>query len=306
MPGAAAGRLLLTIHHLAVDGVSWRILVPDLAAAWAAIARGDEPVAAGARDLVPALGAAACGEAQDGGARRRACVLERDAERAVAVAGRGRARSARAISAARAGQLTLTLPAAITGALLTRVPAAFHGGINDVLLTGLVLAVADWCRRRGAASEAAAVLLDLEGHGREEVFADVDLSRTVGWFTSLFPVRLDAGALDLDEALAGGPALGRALKRDQGTAAGAAGPWARLRAAALPQRARPARSLRAWRAPQIGFNYLGRFAAARGAADWSGGGRGGARSAAAAMPAMPLAHASRSMRSRSMGRRVRS
>ena len=57
-----------------------------------------------------------------------------------------------------------------------------------------------------------AVLLDLEGHGREEIFADVDLSRTVGWFTSLFPVRLDPGALDLDEALAGGPALGRALK----------------------------------------------------------------------------------------------
>ena len=56
------------------------------------------------------------------------------------------------------------------------------------------------------------MLLDLEGHGREEMFADVDLSRTVGWFTSLFPVRLDPGALDLDEALAGGPALGRALK----------------------------------------------------------------------------------------------
>ena len=108
----------------------------------------------------------------------------------------------------------MTLPAATTGALLTRVPAAFHGGINDVLLTGLVLAVADWCRRRGRGTGQAshAVLLDLEGHGREEVFADVDLSRTVGWFTSLFPLRLDAGALDLDEALAGGPALGRALK----------------------------------------------------------------------------------------------
>ena len=64
-------------------------------------------------------------------------------------------------------------------------------------------------RWRGAGT---AVLVDLEGHGREEIFADVDLSRTVGWFTSLFPVRLDPGGLDLDEALAGGPALGRALK----------------------------------------------------------------------------------------------
>src|SRR5438552_1020171 len=66
-------------------------------------------------------------------------------------------------------------------------------------------------RRRGR-SAGSAVLLDLEGHGREEVFADVDLSHTVGWFTSLFPVRLDAGGLDLEEALVGGAALGRALK----------------------------------------------------------------------------------------------
>ena len=192
-----------------------------------------------------------------------------------------------------AGQLTLTLPAAITGALLTRVPAAFHGGINDVLLTGLVLAVADWCRRRGRGTGQAshAVLLDLEGHGREEVFADVDLSRTVGWFTSLFPVRLDAGALDLDEALAGGPALGRALK------------LVKEQLRALPDHGlgygllrylnrETASQLEGFAPPQIGFNYLGRFggAAPASAADWGGApeavtlGSGGD-------PAMPLAHA---------------
>ena len=123
-----------------------------------------------------------------------------------------RARSIRARDlSGGAGHLTLTLPAAVTGALLTRVPAAFHGGINDVLLTALCLAIARWCGRRGRGG-GSAVLLDLEGHGREEIFADVELSRTVGWFTSLLPVRLDPGLLDLDEALAGGPALGRALK----------------------------------------------------------------------------------------------
>ena len=56
----AAGRLLLTIHHLAVDGVSWRILVPDLAAAWEAIGRGREPVFATARHLVAAVVTTAC------------------------------------------------------------------------------------------------------------------------------------------------------------------------------------------------------------------------------------------------------
>src|SRR5213080_2404647 len=110
-----------------------------------------------------------------------------------------------------AGELTLMLPAAVTEALLKRVPGAFHAGINHVLLTALGLSLVQWCRRRerGAGH---AVLIDVEGHGREEIFADVDLSRTVGWFTSLFPVRLDAAGIDLVQALAGGAALGQAIK----------------------------------------------------------------------------------------------
>ena len=136
-------------------------------------------------------------------------------------------------------------------------PAAFHCGINDVLLTGLVLAVARWCRRRGRGA-GTAVLIDLEGHGREEIFADVDLSRTLGWFTSLYPVRLDPGALDLAEALAGGAALGRALKiikqqlhavADKGLGYGLLrylNAETALQLAGLPS-------------PEIGFNYLGRF-----------------------------------------------
>jgi len=80
---------------------------------------------------------------------------------------------------------------------------AFHARINDVLLTALTVAVAKW---RGQAAQAgSAVVIDLEGHGREEIFAGVDLSRTVGWFTSLFPVKLDPGLEGLEEP-------GRALK----------------------------------------------------------------------------------------------
>ena len=121
-----------------------------------------------------------------------------------------------------AGHLTLTLPASVTEVLLTRVPAAFHGGINDVLLSA-------WCWRwrtgagggRGGGSAGSGCkprsgvsgTADLEGHGREEDgFAGVDLTRTVGWFTSLYPVRLGSGAIDLAAALSGGAPLGRALK----------------------------------------------------------------------------------------------
>ena len=190
-----------------------------------------------------------------------------------------------------ARELTLTLPPAVTGALLTRVAAAFHAGINDVLLTALALAVMDWCRRHGRGGDAHAVLVDVEGHGREEFgagSAGLDLSRTVGWFTSLFPVRLDPGARsDLDDALAGGDAIGQALKTikeqlralpDRGLGYGLLrylNPQTAPRLAQLP-------------APQIGFNYLGRFAAP-GTADWAsapeaiplGGGD----------PALALAHA---------------
>ncbi len=263
-----AGRLLLTIHHLAVDGVSWRILLPDLAAAWAAIARGEEPA-------LPARGTSLRRWAQ------RLAVEAQDEGRVGELSFWSGMLSAPSLSlvdgaldpardtAGTAGHLTLTLPASLTGALLTRLPAAFHGGINDVLLSGLVVAVADWCRRRGRGAgrgSGQAVLLDLEGHGREEIFADVELSRTVGWFTSLFPVRLDPGALDLEEALAGGAALGRVVKslKEQ------------LRA--LPDNGlgygllrylngQTASQLAGLAAPQLGFNYLGRFAAA-GSADW--------------------------------------
>ena len=197
-----------------------------------------------------------------------------------------------------AGHLTLTLPAALTAALLTRVPAAFHGGINEVLLTGLVVALADWCRRRGRGAGQAAVL-DLEGHGREEVFADVDLSRTVGWFTSQFPVRLDAGALDLEET--GGDALGRALKsiKEQLRALPDHGLGYGVLRYLNPQ---TAAQLSGFAAPQLGFNYLGRFAAAA-QADWSVA--GDAVRLGAGDAAMPLAHALEAMRSRSTARRDR-
>ena len=174
----------------------------------------------------------------------------------------------------------------MTDALLTRVPAAFHGGIDDVLLTGLALAVADWCRRhvQGAAHVAHhggshAVLLDLEGHGREEglgreegwrcgVSGAVDLTRTVGWFTSLYPVRLDPGLLDLEEALSGGPALGRALKtiKEQLRAVPGKGLGYGLLRYLNDE---TAAELAGAPAPQLGFNYLGRFAAGADGADWA-------------------------------------
>ena len=309
-----AGRLLITIHHLAVDGVSWRILVPDLAAAWQA-------VSAGKAIALPARGTSFRRWAERLSAHARdAGVVEElsfwsgmQSEPSLLLVGDRLDPARDTLGAAR--HLTLTLPPAVTEALLTRVPAAFHGGIDDVLLTGLALAVADWCRRQGAhagrgshpiRSASHAVLLDLEGHGREEAFgceeglgrgevSGVDLTRTVGWFTSLYPVRLDPGPLDLDEALSGGAALGRALKTIKEQLHAVPGKGLGYGLLRYLNNATAAQ-LAGAPAPQLGFNYLGRFAAGDGGADWSpastseSAAEGGDAQLSGGDPAMPLAH----------------
>ena len=85
------------------------------------------------------------------------------------------------------------------------------------------------------------MVIDLEGHGREQLFEGVDLTRTVGWFTSLFPVWLDAGGLDLEEALRGGAALGQALKRikEQLRSVPEVGVWATVCCVTLTRRRAP-------------------------------------------------------------------
>ncbi|GAA1398006.1 hypothetical protein GCM10009639_36030 [Kitasatospora putterlickiae] len=184
--------------------------------------------------------------------------------------------------------LELTLPADPTKALLTEVTDVFHATVNDVLLTAVALAVQDWSRRRDR--PAATVLVDVEGHGREEeAVGGVDLSRTVGWFTSVHPVRLDPGAVEWPDLWSGGPEAGRALKR------------IKEQLAAVPDHGlgygllrylnpRTGEALSGLPVPQIGFNHLGRFGTPTGSGDWApayeiGGFTGGAD------PGLPLAHA---------------
>ncbi|RFS82990.1 amino acid adenylation domain-containing protein [Actinomadura spongiicola] len=248
------GRLGLTVHHLAVDGVSWRILLADLAEALAGAA------------LAPS------GTSLRGWAARLAAHRDPDAvpfwTRMLGGADRplgGRAldRAVDTVGAART--VRRSVPAALTAELLGPVPARFRAGVNDVLVAGLGLAVA---ARTGHDD----VTVQVEGHGREETFGGgrpADLGRTVGWLTSEYPVRLELAGADAGEALkrvkerlrelpGGGLGFGVARRLD---------PDAGPELAALPT-------------PQILFNYLGRFA--------------GAEEDAFTVrtdPAMPLAHA---------------
>src|SRR6185312_4433207 len=74
-----------------------------------------------------------------------------------------------------------------TDALLRQVPEAYRTQVNDVLLSALGRTLSRWCARE-------TVLVGVEGHGREDLFDDVDLSRTVGWFTAEFPLALSVAS----------------------------------------------------------------------------------------------------------------
>jgi non-ribosomal peptide synthase protein (TIGR01720 family) len=89
--------------------------------------------------------------------------------------------------------VSVTLTPEETQALLTEVPSAYQTQINDLLLTALAQTFQQWT---GSNS----LLIELEGHGREDILDNVDLSRTVGWFTTIFPVLLDLGTNSDPEA----------------------------------------------------------------------------------------------------------
>ncbi|MFC5743179.1 condensation domain-containing protein, partial [Dyella tabacisoli] len=251
------GRLLLLLHHLVVDGVSWRIVLPDLAGAWQALHAGRPAVrpakSSSFRLWADKLAAEATSE------RRQAewPLWKRMLEGADPQLAPHRL-DPQLDRVQNSGQLQLRLPVAVTEALLGRVPSALNGRINDVLLTAFGLALADWRKQRGQAGPC--VRIDLEGHGREDIFDGVDLSRTVGWFTSVFPISVELGDFDVPRALAGHADLGRAFKQfkeqlhalpDHGLGFG------------LLRHLNPttAATLSAYADAQVSFNYLGRFEA---------------------------------------------
>ncbi|MEU9117891.1 amino acid adenylation domain-containing protein, partial [Streptomyces sp. NPDC048483] len=202
---AAPGRLLLTAHHLVVDGVSWRILLSDLQTAYEALAAGRTPeldeTGTSLREWAHLL-------ADEAARRSGELSLWQDV-----VADPGPSLTARPLDPARdtvaaARRLTVELGTEATAAVLRTVPAVFRSNVADALLAALAVAVADHRRTKGL-GESGRVLVDVEGHGREELTESTDLSRTVGWFTSMYPAALDIGELSGDRAAA----LGLAVKR---------------------------------------------------------------------------------------------
>ncbi|KRV49161.1 non-ribosomal peptide synthetase [Wenjunlia vitaminophila] len=281
-----AGRLLLVLHHLVVDGVSWRVLLPDLEAAWEAVTAGRDaalaPVPTSLRRWAELLTAQAGTAERTAELPRWTEILDRPGTLVT-----GELDPVRDVHGT-AGNLALTLPAQDTGPLLGQVPAAFRAGVQDVLLAALGVALTTWRHRPEERHDA--VTVDVESHGRHERPGDgIDLSRTVGWLTSSYPVRIDTGPLTREQAKEAGADLAAAVTRvtEQLRAVPGEGLGYGLLRYLNPDTAPALADLPA---PQVGFNYLGRLTAPEGEAPWMPVTDDSARATGGADQAMPLAH----------------
>jgi non-ribosomal peptide synthase protein (TIGR01720 family) len=191
-------RLLWVAHHLVVDGVSWRVLVEDLEAAYRQAARGLRiafpPKTTSFQEWSSRLAVYAGSEA---------LARELDHWRETARVPVPRL----PVDFPSGGNLvgdedtvSFELGAEETADLLQTLPSVYHSRIDEALLSALARALAGW-------TGSPRLRVDLEGHGRESLFADIgdvddlDVSRTVGWFTSLYPVVLEAGDAGPGDAL---------------------------------------------------------------------------------------------------------
>ncbi|HJE59143.1 MAG TPA: amino acid adenylation domain-containing protein, partial [Nocardiopsis listeri] len=232
------GQLLVQVHHLAVDGVSWRVIGPDLAEAVAALGSGRPVRLAGAGTSLRRWSRLLHEEARrperraeldhwltvtDPASHRRLGLRDLDPVTDLVATRRG---------------LDVELDPDLTHQVLTGIGSVYRVGAEEVLLTALTLATG----RR--------LLVELEGHGRRDLHTDTtDLSRTVGWLTTSHPVALTP---DADPA--------RTLKRvketlratpGHGLGYGLLSRFDPDTAGRLADRARP----------DVLFNYLGRFGA---------------------------------------------
>ncbi|WP_158103276.1 non-ribosomal peptide synthetase, partial [Crossiella equi] len=230
---AGTTRLHLVAHHLVVDGISWRVLLADLDTAYRQVL-GGQPVDLGAKTTSFQDWAERLAEHTAAGGFDHELphwqAVEAAAVAALPVDGHG----PNTVEHARTVTVRLTAPE--TEALLRAVPPVYRTQVNDVLLSALAHSLRQW-------SGGSTARIALEGHGREDLFAEVDLSRTVGWFTTVYPVLLSLPDGDWGQVL---KAVKEQLRAVPGNGIGY-GALRHLAGAGLTG------------GPEVSFNYLGRL-----------------------------------------------
>ena len=234
-------RLFLAIHHWMVDGVSWRILIEDLQLAYEKLSRPEAfhlprkttSFQAWAKHMQTY---AANEEIQQekgywlAEERTRAATLPVDYNRRTSTVGT-------------AQTVECWLDEANTDLLIQEVPQAYHTQLQEILLTALAKTVSGWTGEN-------LILVDLEGHGREDLFTETDCSRTVGWFTSIYPV-----CLEMPQSIEDGEAIKSVKETVRQVPRNGIG-YGLLRYMAQEGIAEP---LSQMPKAEISFNYLGQF-----------------------------------------------
>ena len=236
--GTSPQRLFFTIHHLAVDGVAWRILMEDFQAAYEQLERNEVLRLPAKTHSFKSWAEHLAAYAQSEAVRNE--VAHWQGVQDCKIAPLPLDHPAGVNDVASTCTITVSLSPEETRALLRDMPEVHHTQINDVLLTALVETFASWTGCRG-------LLVDLERHGREELFDDIDVSRTVGWFAARFPVLLNLGdGGDFVDSLHKVQQQLREVPRG-----GVGYGILRYLSGADPRAGLPA--------PEVAFNYLGRF-----------------------------------------------
>ena len=234
--GNGGQRLLLVIHHLAVDGVSWRVLLEDLQQLYRQLSAGEQPSLPAKTSSYQAWAARLHEHAPTVLAELPYWLAQHEG---VAELPCDNPKGAQVNRLER--KIESRLSPELTRQLLQVAPAAYRTQVNDLLLTALARLIEGWSGQPGC-------LVQLEGHGREDLGDDLDLTRSVGWFTSLFPVRLQAAA--------DWPGSIKAVKQQLRSVPNKGLGHGLLRYLAEPS---VREQLAALAPPRITFNYLGQF-----------------------------------------------
>ncbi|WP_324658739.1 amino acid adenylation domain-containing protein [Bacillus velezensis] len=234
--------LFITVHHLAVDGVSWRILLEDLSAAYTQAVKGQPVQLPPKTDSFKQYAERLSEYAKSSKLMREEEYWRFIEEETAAELPYEKPQHQTGADSIRQ-TVSFTLTEEETSVLLQQVNRAYHTDTQDILLTAAALALRDW-------TGGGRLRIAMEGHGREHIMPELDISRTVGWFTSMYPV-----LIDLNTA---GSELGTAVKTvkdtlgripDKGIGYGI------LKYMTPPEQ----KTIRFRQAPEISFNYLGQF-----------------------------------------------
>ncbi|MEW9702892.1 amino acid adenylation domain-containing protein [Paenibacillus sp. SI8] len=232
--------LFITAHHLVIDGVSWRIILEDFALGYEQALNQEEIAYQDKTDSYAVwtdqLHAYAAG---------KDLIKERKYWQSIhdlSWAELPKDKKAEEMKLIHTRSSSFELNEEETDQLLKQVNQAYHTDMQDILLTALGLSVRDWTKQER-------VIVNMEGHGREDLEGQVNVSRTVGWFTAQFPVVLDfEGAEDTGSQI---KRIKEYVRRIPNKGIG----YDLLRFMSPEEQRLNTRALK----PEIGFNYLGQF-----------------------------------------------